>query len=198
MSTSSATGFLIIVACVLIPLGLVLAVGNPPARAAAAVPSGRILLALGFAVGTIGGIYGIGGGSILGPILVTLGVSIYEVAPAALAATFLTSIAGVAAFAALSLAADGEVAPEWALGLAIGLGGLAGGWIGAGLQSRLPEELLAPRPRRDRARARRSLRGRLVLSATWRRCPVENALHPAMAGRTSVSTPGARDRGRCG
>jgi uncharacterized protein len=134
--------FLIVVAAVLIPLGLVLAVGTPPERSAASMPSGRALLALGFAVGTIGGIYGIGGGSVIGPILVAIGVSIYEVAPAALAATFLTSIAGVAAFAVLSLAAEGEVAPAWGLGLAIGAGGLAGGWCGAGLQPRLPEELL--------------------------------------------------------
>ena len=90
----------------------------------------------------MGGIYGIGGGSIIGPILVAGGISIYEVAPAALAATFLTSIAGVASFALLSLAAAGAVAPEWDLGLAIGLGGLAGGWCGAALQPRLPEALL--------------------------------------------------------
>lgn len=134
--------FLIVVAAVLIPLGLVLALRNPRQRRPGSLPSGRALLALGFAVGTIGGIYGIGGGSIIGPILVTIGVSIYEVAPAALAATFLTSIAGVAAFAALSVTSDGDVAPEWTLGLAIGAGGLAGGWCGAGLQSRVPEELL--------------------------------------------------------
>jgi hypothetical protein len=39
--------------------------------------------------------FGVGGGSILGPILVGHGFRVAEVAPAALAATFLTSIAGV-------------------------------------------------------------------------------------------------------
>lgn len=137
-----ADAFLVVVALVLIPLGLVLAAGDPPARAANARPDPRALVLLGVAVGTVGGVYGIGGGSIIGPILVAGGISIYEVAPAALAATFLTSIAGVASFALLSLAAAGAVAPEWDLGLAIGLGGLAGGWCGAALQPRLPEALL--------------------------------------------------------
>ena len=134
--------FLLVVALVLIPLGLVLVAGNPPAREPGSGPSTRALMALGLAVGTVGGIYGIGGGSIIGPILVAAGISIYEVAPAALAATFLTSIAGVAAFALLSLTAAGAVAPDWALGIAIGIGGLAGGWCGATLQPRLPEVVL--------------------------------------------------------
>jgi uncharacterized membrane protein YfcA len=134
--------FLVVIAVVLIPLGLVLAAGTPPKLEDGSRPSERALTLLGLAVGAVGGIYGIGGGSILGPILVAAGISIYEVAPAALAATFLTSIAGVAAFALLSVVAAGAVAPEWDLGLAIGVGGLAGGWCGAALQPRLPEALL--------------------------------------------------------
>jgi uncharacterized protein len=85
----------------------------------------------------VGGIYGIGGGSILGPILVGFGFSVFEVAPAALAATFLTSSAGV-----LTYGASGDIAPEWALGAGMGIGGLAGAYLGARLQSRLPEVLL--------------------------------------------------------
>ncbi len=50
-------------------------------------------------VGLIGGIYGIGGGTIIAPFLVAvLGMSIYRVAGAALIATFVTSIVGVATF----------------------------------------------------------------------------------------------------
>ena len=52
-------------------------------------------------------------GSILGSLLVGQGLSVVEVAPAALAATFITSIAGVATFGVLSLSADGDVAPDW-------------------------------------------------------------------------------------
>ncbi|HUC01094.1 MAG TPA: TSUP family transporter [Solirubrobacterales bacterium] len=38
--------------------------------------------------------------------------------------------------------ADGDIAPEWALGAGMGIGGLAGAYLGARLQSRLPEMLL--------------------------------------------------------
>lgn len=38
--------------------------------------------ALALVVGVVGGIYGIGGGSLLAPILIALGFSVHEVAPA--------------------------------------------------------------------------------------------------------------------
>jgi uncharacterized protein len=140
---SGTEAFLVVIAAVLIPLGAWLALARP---AAAAAPPGRnrrrLIVALALAVGTVGGIYGIGGGSILGPILVGLGYTVFEVSPAALTATFLTSIAGVATFALLSLGGATGLAPDWALGIAIGLGGLAGTYLGARLQSRLPEALL--------------------------------------------------------
>lgn len=135
--------FLVVVAAVLIPLGAWLAMAAPPTPAAAPNRNRqRLILALALAVGTVGGIYGIGGGSILGPILVGLGFTVFEVAPAALAATFLTSFAGVATYALLSLGIGGDVAPDWTLGIGMGLGGLAGAYLGARLQSRLPETLL--------------------------------------------------------
>jgi hypothetical protein len=135
--------FLVVVAVVLIPLGTWLAFAAPPA------PAGnpdrrrrRLIVVLALAVGTIGGIYGIGGGSILGPILVGFGFSVFEVAPAALAATFLTSFAGVITYALISFGASGNVAPEWVLGAGMGIGGIAGSYLGARLQSRLPEMAL--------------------------------------------------------
>ncbi len=134
--------FLVVIAAVLVPLGAWLALACPATPAAPPDRNRRrLILALALAVGTVGGIYGIGGGSILGPILVGLGYTVLEVSPAALAATFLTSLAGVATFALLSLG-DGDVAPDWTLGIGIGLGGLAGTYLGARLQSRLPETLL--------------------------------------------------------
>ncbi len=135
--------FLLVVAVVLVPLGGWLAFARPAAPTSATDRNRRKqILALSFAVGTVGGIYGIGGGSILGPILVGLGFSVFEVAPAALAATFLTSFAGVLTYALLSLGASGDVAPDWALGLGMGVGGLAGAYLGARLQAQLPEALL--------------------------------------------------------
>ncbi len=135
--------FLLVVAAVLIPLGAWLAFARPVAPAGSPdLRRRRQILVLALAVGTVGGIYGIGGGSILGPILVGFGFSVFEVAPAALAATFLTSIAGVITYALLSIGGEGDIAPDWALGVGMGLGGLAGAYLGARLQTRLPEVLL--------------------------------------------------------
>ena len=101
-----------------------------------------MLLALAAAVGCVGGIYGIGGGSILAPILIGSGQKPAEVAPAALASTFVTSVAGVITFTILSLHKHGSVAPNWPTGVALGVGGLAGGYTGARLQSRMPDVLI--------------------------------------------------------
>jgi uncharacterized membrane protein YfcA len=90
-------------------------------------------------VGCVGGIYGIGGGSILAPVLIGSGRPPSEVAPAALASTFVTSVAGVVTFTILSVHEHGSVAPDWPTGIALGVGGLAGAYLGARLQSRLPD-----------------------------------------------------------
>lgn len=136
-----ATVFRLLTAVLLVPLGLWLIRRTVrPARGAGdAEPSPRAVTGLALAVGVVGGVYGIGGGSLLGPLLVGRGMSVARVAPAALASTFVTSVAGAGAFALLSLTGTGDVAPDWYLGLACGLGGLIGGYLGARLQPRLPE-----------------------------------------------------------
>jgi uncharacterized protein len=93
-------------------------------------------------VGCVGGIYGIGGGSILAPILIGSGRQPSDVAPAALASTFVTSVAGVITFTTLSIHQHAHVAPNWPTSLALGLGGLAGAYTGATIQSRLPDRLI--------------------------------------------------------
>ena len=93
-------------------------------------------------VGCAGGIYGIGGGSILAPVLIGTGRPPAVVAPAALASTFVASVAGVLTFAVLAVHHAGPVAPDWPTGTALGLGGLAGGYTGARIQARLPDRLL--------------------------------------------------------
>jgi len=137
------SAFYVVIAAVLIPLGGWLALGRSPAgrRTPPSPRDGRIT-GMALIVGAIGGIYGIGGGSLLAPVLVGLGFSVVEVAPAALASTFLTSIVGVLTYAVLSLRHSGSIAPAWVVGLAMGAGGLLGGYVGAGLQPRLPEDLL--------------------------------------------------------
>ena len=90
----------------------------------------------------MGGVYGIGGGSLLAPILLAAGMSAYQVAPATLAATFMTSIAGIATFEALQVTQGGVVGPDWVLGLFLGAGGFAGSYAGARMQRHLPEAAL--------------------------------------------------------
>ncbi|MCF4140731.1 sulfite exporter TauE/SafE family protein [Streptomyces sp. Tue 6430] len=139
--------FRLLIAALLLPLGLWLCLRTLlPARrrrlAAVGEPAPGALTALALAVGVVGGIYGIGGGSLLAPVLAARGMPMARVAPAALAATFATSLVGAATYALLSLATTGDIAPDWWLGLACGLGGLVGGYLGARLQPRLPETAL--------------------------------------------------------
>jgi hypothetical protein len=144
--------FSLVVAAVLVPLGIWTActqsptAGPPAARGTGGRP-GRVLpalvlITLAGAVGCVGGIYGIGGGSILAPVLIGGGRRPAEVAPAALASTFVTSIAGVITFTILSIHQHAAVAPDWPIGIALGAGGLAGAYTGARLQSRLPDLLI--------------------------------------------------------
>ncbi len=99
-------------------------------------------MVLSAAVGCVGGIYGIGGGSILAPILIGSGRRPAEVAPAALASTFVTSVAGVITFTILSTHTHGTVSPDWPTGIALGIGGLAGAYTGARIQGRLPDAVI--------------------------------------------------------
>lgn len=98
---------------------------------------------IAFVVGIIGGIYGIGGGSFLAPILLIGGYSIFEVAPAALLSTLAASIVGVTTFVVLGTSTSAEhVTPDWAVGIAAGLGGVIGAYLGAGAQPHIPEDRL--------------------------------------------------------
>jgi hypothetical protein len=101
-----------------------------------------VLAVIAAAVGCVGGIYGIGGGSILAPILIGSGRAPADVAPATLASTFVTSVAGVITFLVLAAHHHGSVAPDWGVGIALGVGGLLGGYTGARLQPRLPEMMI--------------------------------------------------------
>jgi uncharacterized protein len=138
--------FDLVVAAVLVPLGIWLALTRPPSKDEPArrerVISPPMLVVLAAAVGCVGGIYGIGGGSILAPALIGSGRPPADVAPAALASTFVTSIAGVVTFTILSAHQHGSVAPDWPTGVALGIGGLAGAYTGARLQKRLPDALI--------------------------------------------------------
>jgi len=100
------------------------------------------LFLLAFAVGIVGGTYGIGGGAIIAPFLVTFfNLPVYTIAGAALLATFVTSVAGVVFYTGVApfFAYTGlAIAPDWTLGALFGLGGSLGIYCGARLQKYLP------------------------------------------------------------
>jgi uncharacterized membrane protein YfcA len=98
---------------------------------------------LSFVVGVIGGIYSIGGGSIIAPFLVSVfRLPVYTVAGATMIGTFITSVSGVAIYEILAttpLGGQVAVAPDWLLGTVMGVGGLAGTYAGARLQRFMPD-----------------------------------------------------------
>ncbi len=102
------------------------------------------ILSLSFIVGIIGGVYGIGGGSIIAPFFVTyFGLPVYTVAGAALMGTFVTSVAGVAFYQLIAPFHPGmSVAPDWALGFLFGAGGFAGMYLGARMQKFVPAKTI--------------------------------------------------------
>ncbi len=96
------------------------------------------LLALALVVGIVGGVYGIGGGSIIAPFLITFfGLPVYAIAGAVLLGTFVSSLAGVTFYSLVPI--NGAVAaPDWLLGILFGLGGLIGMYLGARVQKFVP------------------------------------------------------------
>ena len=97
-----------------------------------------------FIVGIVGGIYGIGGGAIIAPLLVAFfGLPVYTVAGAALIGTFVTSIAGVSFYQAIApFYPNISVAPDWLLGVLFGVGGMAGIYLGARCQKFVPAKAI--------------------------------------------------------
>jgi uncharacterized membrane protein YfcA len=89
------------------------------------------LLGLALAVGIIGGAYGIGGGSIIAPILITFfRLPVYAIAGAVLLGTFVSSLAGVTFYSLIPIN-EAVAAPDWLLGILFGAGGLMGMYLGA-------------------------------------------------------------------
>lgn len=100
----------------------------------------RAVFGVALLVGLVGGIYGVGGASLLVPFLVgVLGIPLRYVVGATLLGTFLTSGAGVASFTVLAGTAYPQALPDWEFGLSAGLGGLLGSYLGARLHPHVPE-----------------------------------------------------------
>jgi len=106
--------------------------------------SPSVVYGLCLLVGIAGGIYGIGGGSIVAPFFVAvIGLPVYTVAGAALMGTFITSVAGVFFYHLLAgFYPDVSVAPDWFLGILFGIGGVFGMYLGARTQKFVPARFI--------------------------------------------------------
>ena len=95
-------------------------------------------------VGIVGGIYGIGGGSIVAPFFVSFfHLPVYTIAGAALMGTLVTSVAGIAFFHIIAPYYPAvSVAPDWRLGILFGVGGAVGMYLGARCQKFVPARLI--------------------------------------------------------
>lgn len=93
------------------------------------------LLAVGLAAGFLSGLFGIGGGTVIVPALVLVGLTQRQAAATSLAAIVPTSVSGV-----LSYATGGDV--DWIAAVLLACGMVVGSQIGSWLLSRLPELLL--------------------------------------------------------
>ncbi len=98
------------------------------------------LFVLSLVIGLIGGCYGIGGGAIMAPILVSwFRLPVHTLGGATLLGTFLTSVAGIAFYSFIAPFFPGQsVAPDWMLGFLLGIGGFVGMYFGARCQKHVP------------------------------------------------------------
>ncbi len=106
------------------------------------------LFILSLVVGLVGGIYGIGGGAIIAPFIVTFfHLPIHTIAGATLMGTCVTSIGGVLFYPLIGpfFAAAGQgVSPDWLLGFLFGIGGFVGMYLGASVQKYVPGAMIRP------------------------------------------------------
>jgi uncharacterized membrane protein YfcA len=145
---TDARSFKLIAGLVLLALALRVALTHPtthpyPAERPEPIVRAAPVIAAAAAVGFAGGLYGIGGGSLLAPLLVGTGIAVVDVAGVALVTTLVTSLVGLAAYTLLAATGSGT-GPDWTLGLCLGLGGLAGSYVGARARHWLPAAALSP------------------------------------------------------
>lgn len=94
-----------------------------------------VLVIVGLLCGVLSGLFGIGGGTIIVPALVWLGLSQRHAAATSLAAIVPTSISGVIAYAT-----GGDV--DWIAAVLLAVGVVIGSQLGSLLLNRLPEVVL--------------------------------------------------------
>lgn len=97
------------------------------------------LLCVSSIVGIVGGAYGIGGGAIMSPFLISvLRLPVHSFSAATLFCTFCTSCAALPLYC-LGVGSSGTLltAPDWPLAISLGLGGMTGMYFGARRQRRV-------------------------------------------------------------
>jgi uncharacterized membrane protein YfcA len=98
---------------------------------------------LAFVIGVIGGSYGIGGGAIMSPFLVTFfKLPVHSIAGACLMGTATASVFGVLYYAILPSPPGLQTGPDWLLGLLFGIGGAFGIYLGARVQKHVPQKYI--------------------------------------------------------
>lgn len=95
-------------------------------------------------VGVVGGMYGIGGGAIIAPFFVAIfHLPVYTIAGACLMGTFLTSVVAAGFYQGIApLYPHMAVAPDWILGILMGVGGMLGMYSGARMQKYVPAKAI--------------------------------------------------------
>lgn len=95
-------------------------------------------------VGVVGGMYGIGGGAIIAPFFVAVfHLPVYTIAGACLMGTFLTSVVAAGFYQFLApWYPSMSVAPDWLLGVLMGVGGMIGMYAGARMQKFVPAKVI--------------------------------------------------------
>lgn len=100
------------------------------------------VFSLAFVIGIIGGAYGIGGGAMMSPFLVTIfKLPVHSIAGACLLGTFTASVFGVFYYAVLP-SGELQTSPDWLLGLLFGIGGMIGIYLGARAQKHVPQRYI--------------------------------------------------------
>ncbi len=101
-----------------------------------------VLFMIAFIIGIIGGAYGIGGGSIMAPFIITFfKLPVHSIAGACLMGTFTASFFGVIYYALLP-SYGMQTSPDWFLGILFGIGGIAGMYLGARTQRHVPQKYI--------------------------------------------------------
>lgn len=93
------------------------------------------MVGIGLLAGFLSGLFGIGGGIIIVPLLVALGYDIKRASAVSLGAVLLSSVVGVLSYASL-----GHV--DWMLALVLAVGSVAGAQLGSRILSRLPSRTI--------------------------------------------------------